>query len=99
MTPASHTLPLRSQKTGESFAIEGANGGALVYVHFQKIRAAARLSIGSPAPTPKASRRRSSHCASTASAALLGLMSKIRTPAVTFTVGVSRRRGEFQRLT
>ena len=35
MTPASYRLPLRIRKTGESFAVEDANGVALAYVYFE----------------------------------------------------------------
>jgi len=35
MTPAPYTLPLRIRKSGESFAVEDANGVALAYVYFE----------------------------------------------------------------
>jgi hypothetical protein len=36
MTPAPYTLPLRIRKSGESFAVEDANGVALAYVYFEE---------------------------------------------------------------
>jgi hypothetical protein len=35
MTPAPYILPLRIRKSGESFAVEDANGVALAYVYFE----------------------------------------------------------------